>query len=55
MRKRYLVITEARKYEIDLSEPEVEMVRNHYHGFVSIEPVVALDFDAIARELDEGV
>ena len=54
MRKRYLVTTEARRYEIDLTEEEHEAIRAHYHGFVSIEPVVTLDFDAIAQELHEG-
>ena len=52
MSKRYLVTTEARKYEIDLTEAEVEAVRLHYHGFVSIHEVNTLDFEAIARELD---
>ena len=51
MRKRYLVVTEARRYEIDLTEQEHEKVRRHYHGYVTITEVVDLDFDAIAQEL----
>ena len=54
MRKRYRVTTEARSYEVDLTEAEHEAIRAHYHGSVSIEPVIALDFEAIAQELHEG-
>ena len=53
MSKRYLVTTEERSYSIDLTEAEVEAVRLHYHGFVKIDEVLALDFEAIALELDE--
>lgn len=53
-RKRFIVTTEARQYSIDLSEEECEQVRHHYHGFVKINEVVELDFEAIAQELHEG-
>ena len=53
MRKKYLITTEVRRYTIELDEQEREEIRRHYHGFVRIEPVVELDFDAIARELDK--
>ena len=54
MRKRFTVTTYERQYEIDLNERECEQIRLHYHGYVSISEVVALDYEAIARELDEG-
>ena len=53
-KKTYVVITEERKYTIDLTEAELEQVRLHYHGFVRITEVAKLDFDAIAQELNRS-
>ena len=54
MRKTYEIVTEIRRYTIDLTEAEREQVRAHYHGYVSIVEVPKLDFDAIAQELAQG-
>ena len=52
-RKIYEVTTEARRYQIELTDAEREQVIRHYHGFANVVEVAVLDFDAIAQELHE--
>jgi hypothetical protein len=56
MRKTYKIQVDGRQWTSNLTEKDVEDLRRHYHGFVSIEPVgipddFTLDFEAIAEEL----
>ena len=52
MRKRFVVTTEVRAYEIDLNEAECEQLRLHYHGYVRIVEVKPLDFKGINEWLN---